>query len=147
MIINSVGVPNSQAGLGNLSVVAIGNPAAGAAFNYVVPACVRARFRSLALNLQSSVAAANRQVFLQLQDGAGNVLSETSPVLNQAASLNIRWIFSLGGVQFAPVALFTDALHTLPAVDMLAGWKIVCLVSAIQAADQISAIQIVQELF
>lgn len=134
---------------GSIQSKQIGNPAAGADWSAVVPAGQYWEVWSCSFLLTTGVAVANR--------AAGIVVQDTVPL--------VHGIWRSGTLQTASLAwLYTGFAHAIGAVDpnnnangimipcpaprrLPPGWFIGSAVHGIQAADQISAISLLVEVF
>lgn len=117
---------------------AVGAPAAGADFVYTVPGSIRVRITSLSALLTTAVAAANRLPSIIIDDGA-NVVAMIPSGNTQAASLAEQYTWADSCPQ---AALFDNkVIAPLPSNLILkAGWRVRSNTTAIQAADQWSAV-------
>jgi hypothetical protein len=128
------GITGTLDGAGSLQSLQNAAPAAGADFVITVPAGARWRVSSLRTTLTTAVAAANRIPHIVIDDGA-NILFEAAALEAQAASLTNTWVAAADGIS----QVVEDAVHhlALPTVlDLLQGWRIRSVTTAIQAADQ-----------
>ncbi len=119
------------------------NPAAGADITFVQQTNTRAFFMSFTAILTTGAAVANRQVHIVLDDGANQIYNHPALAV-QVASTAVRYVFAAGvaaltttdGVQVVPIPprYFLRSLH-----------RIRTLTTALQAADQWSAAQLLNE--
>jgi hypothetical protein len=118
--------------------VAIATPAAGAEWQFVVPANMRVLVKSICAVLATAVTVANRNVKIVIDDGAAIYASITSG-FSQVASLTNRYTWMDGSA--APVAFDNTVVIPLPSGLILpAGHRITSSTTALQAGDQWSAI-------
>lgn len=127
------------------NVVVVAAPAAGVELSAVVPAGVNWLVRSLRYSLTTSAAVANRFSTVVFQDGIGNTFAQIPAGGTQAASLTFTYTLANG----LPVSVQNNISTTgLPTeCRMPGGWAIKTLTSAIQAADQYSAMVLELETF
>jgi len=126
-------------GAGIIRSIAVTTPGAGADFTFTIPTLSRYRIISLSATLTTAVAVANRNVELVIDDGA-NVLAEIDSGFSQLASLvnDYTWMDS------GPIGAAFDNVVVLPLPANLilpAGFRISSETTAIQGADQWSAIR------
>jgi len=134
------GIVNPREGNGTPLTFSLGNPAAGADFTFTVANAERNQIMSVHAVLTTAVAAANRQVQFIVDDGA-TTLYATTPGPVQAASL--AWDYTGAGFGYAPTqALTSVSVHVDPNLVLQQGWRIRSATTAIQAADQWSAIRV-----
>jgi len=119
-------------------VIAGPAPAAGADWSVTVPAGKVWRLVSVQATLTTAVAVANRSPRLIVGDGDATFLT-IPPVAVQAASLAgvFDWLEHGSAYTTAP-----DQVLSLPALVLEAGWTVGTSTTAIQAADQWSAQQL-----
>ena len=131
---------SSLDGAGALRSISGTTPAAGAEISETVPTGARWELLAFAALLTTAVAAANRIVQLTLDDGAA-VYGRFSNQQNQAASL--AWNYSWGeGLPLLNSGGLLVVHGTLPVNNGLgSGHRIRTSTTAIQAADQWSAVQ------
>lgn len=128
---------SSVAGTGVLRAIVGNNPAPGAECSDTVPAGSRWRVNSWLTQLTTSVAVANRQVTLIIDDGA-NILFRIDASAVQLASLIRQYEAYATGV--APD--LSGSAFRLPApfpLDLAAGSRIRTLTAAIDVADDYTA--------
>ena len=122
-------------------VVAIPTPAVASGFTFVYSTAEYWRVCSLCFQLVADANAANRIVFLDLVDGAGNKLGRSSAGFNQTATLTTVYTFSPDiSVYGANGAASIGA--ACPGLWLHPGAKITVGVTNVQAGDQISAINL-----
>lgn len=132
-------------GQGVINSVQIANPAAGAAFNHVVPAGVRERILSLSFLFTSAVAVATRDVVITITDGA-DTLGQFPANISQAASLAIQYTAS--AAPYGSSIIVNEGQIALPPdLRLAAGFTLNGTAANIQAADQFSAIWMLTEQF
>lgn len=124
---------------GIIRSIQITTPGAGADFTFTIPALSRYRIISLSATFTTAVAVANRNVELVIDDGA-NVVAEITSGFSQLASLvdDYTWMDS------GPSGALFDNVVVLPLPANLilsTGFRIRSETTAIQGADQWSAIQ------
>lgn len=134
-------------GPGSINRAKPANPAAGADFTFTIPPGQKWRVRGVRWTFVTSAAIATRIPHLELQIG-GDILLRIG-ALSQAASLS-------GNFYFAPIGSTVDDATTITGarvqpipLDLLlpSGSTILSTTTAIQAADQISAIVIYREIY
>jgi hypothetical protein len=139
-------VLDSTEGPGNLKVISVGNPAAGADISLQAPSNVRWKLRGFDATLTTAVAVANRNARLLLVDNAlGEIRRVPSPA-DQAASLVV--VYSLSGTSVAgstAAAANTWALDDGMQVAGILGGFVRTSTANIQAADQWSGITVTVE--
>lgn len=120
------------------SSVVVANPAAGAEWLYTVPAGVPAILSSVHFIFTTSAAVADRVPHLVVDDGT-NTLVQKTHYTAQAASQAGEYNFAhFGGDDAAPVGYVV--FPSFPPTAVKAGYRIGTLTTAIDAADQYSAI-------
>lgn len=119
-------------------------PAAGNNFVVVIPPDEAWRIFALNFVFTTAVAAANREVRLIMDDSVNNFF-RLPAISVQAASTVARYSFGL--VLGYQVELGDTKAHGLPEIIMNSGWRIRSSIANIQAADQISALNIVRAVF
>lgn len=140
LVFPSSPIASALDGSGAVRSIAGTTPGAGADISETVPTGARWELLSFQATLVTSVAAANRVPQLTLDDGA-TVYFRLGGALNQAASLTQRRTWFPG----AP-APFLDNANSVPYpipinLRLGAGHRIRTLTTAIDAADQWSAVQ------
>jgi len=128
--------PNQQSVQGSGVPVSLqqANPAPGADWTFTIPTANRLLVQSISAQLVTSVAVANRQPHFQEADAAGHVLWDVAASAVQAASITVRYSLA-GGVTGA--VNDNSAIVPIPQVaQLLQGWTIKSVTTAIQAADQ-----------
>jgi hypothetical protein len=120
-------------------VVSIGSPAAGAGASYTYSIAEYHMLRSLCFQVVTSAAVANRVVYLDLIDGAGNRISRSSAGFNQTASLTTIYTFAAGIAAYGANAAASIGAP-IPEVWLHPGAKFTIGVTAIDTGDQVSAI-------
>jgi hypothetical protein len=130
-------------GTGFISSQIVANPAAGADWIYTVGTLRRQAVRSFNALFTAAAAVANRQVELIIDDGA-NIMWRTSAPVNITANqvVNVS-----GTGTNAPTGIITTDISVVipPGLVMPQNWRLRALTTAIQAADQWSAIAIMRE--
>lgn len=130
---------------GNLRSITGTLPAAGAEISESVPTGVRWRILAFRYSLTSSVAVANRDSQLTIDDGA-NIFVQESAEAPQAASLAWRYTWAPGLV----IGAQSNATVFVPlpvGLELNAGSRIRTATQNLQAADQYSAPQYFVEEF
>ncbi len=91
--------------------------------SFVVPASTERLIYSVRVSLATTATAGNRQLCIEMQDDAGNVLARAFAGATQAASLTREYLFSLGAADMG--AFVSDAIsNALPALKLAAGWAL-----------------------
>lgn len=136
-------VRGSLEGAGVVRSVAGAAPAAGADFSVTVPTGARWRLYSVIASFVTSIAVANREMVLVIDDGATE-LARIPQGVAQVASLTRAYSFYEAAERntIAQAGAFTAAL---PIVPLLAGSRIRSAVANIDAADQFGAPQVLVE--
>jgi hypothetical protein len=119
------------------------SPAAGAAFNFTVPAGGPVfRLISARAFFTTSAAVANRFVQMQVFDAAANELARITNATGTPASstLAASWLATVGAFQNAGTG---TAVFPIPMALLQPGWQLRITAAAIDAADQFSAIALV----
>jgi hypothetical protein len=132
-------------GRGLMRSIALANPAAGIEFSQAVPAGVNWILRSVKGVLTASGAAANRVARLKIADGAANVLILSSADLAEVATLAFTYNWFNGAV--ASLAGPTVQAGIPGDLRLLPTWTIGSVTTAIDAADQWSAVTMCVEEF
>lgn len=119
--------------------VPVANPAAGADWNAVVPAGCAWELLSAEGTLTTSAAVANRVPNLRIRDAAGLELSRIGPQAVQAATLVGVFSYLVG---FGTVAGVSGQQMPLPSPPFFlpSGWQVGSVTTAIDVADQWSAV-------
>ncbi len=133
-------------GRGYPQVVRVASPAAGAGFNYRAQQGATENVRAVSFQLVTSAAVANRVPRLDLQDGDNLVVVSVQATVAQAASLTAFWTFQVG-VGAAIVGAGNVTALPLPDLFMPDGFRWVLSVGAVDVADQVSAVQVITEIF
>ena len=127
-------------GLGVLKNATISAPAAGAELSISSPNFTRWQILAVRATLTTALAAANRQVQLQLLNVA-TVMWESTPGPIQAATL--AWDYTFASFGYAPInTLNKVSSHMSDALMISSGNKIQSLTTNLQAADQWSSASI-----
>lgn len=130
---------------GEIVVVPIPNPAAGAGFTRVVPGGWVERLIACHFQLATDANAANRGAVLLFEDGDGNILAYVGPVVQQTATNTFQHSYARGlGASYAQLA---RVVTPLPQIDLLAGWRTTLTVANVRAGDQLSNIRLTIERF
>lgn len=133
-------------GRGYPQVKRVAQPAAGAGFSYQVTQGAVENLRAVRFQLVTSAAVANRVPRLELQDGDASVVLAIEATAAQAASLTDSYLFLAGvGVQLTGAS--GRIVLPLPDVFTPPGFAWVLTVGAVDAADQVSGVQVFTELF
>jgi hypothetical protein len=121
---------------------AIGTPAAGAGFAYKFSAIQRVKLHSLKFTFSTSVAVANRLVWVMLCDPNGVGVFETGSAVAVAASSSSDYVVSPVFGNVVPMQGKTQAAVGLGWPDMWLppSWSIMAGAVAEDVADQFSAI-------
>lgn len=132
-------------GRGLYTSLLVGNPAAGTDWTQTVFGGEQWIVRAVRAVLVTSAAVANRVPHLQIRDGAANIMVDNPTNTNQAASLTeaYNWFSGTQAYQF-------DSSQSIPIpgeLRLTAGMVIRTVTTAIQAADQWSAIVLTVERF
>jgi hypothetical protein len=133
----------STDGRGALLSVAGNDPAAGAEVAVTVPTNARWRLRSLVLALTTSAAVANREVAVNIDDGA-NVLAHVPARYTHTAGLARVYTFA-PGLTSAVAAQDTGVCVPIPDLDLLQGWRITTATSGKDAGDDYAAPRLLVE--
>lgn len=133
----------SIAGPGRIVRSTIANPAAGANFNFTLPARVRWRPFAVNFTLVAGGAAANREVMLSIDDGVGTVALIPSGVTHIAGETRIYSFFH--AAPRGAGATSPNVIAPLPQLIVLPTWDINSSVLNLQAADQLSNISVTSE--
>jgi hypothetical protein len=121
----------------------LGAPGAGTEWSTSVPANTIWRLKSIYCTLTTSAAVANRVPHFILDDGA-NILADLAAPAVQAAGVAVNYSVNAGGQN---AAAFDGLIKiTLPLdYDLLAGFRIRSLTTALQAGDTYSAVNFLIE--
>lgn len=133
-------------GRGYSQLIRVASPAAGAGFSYRANQGATENVRAIRFQLVTSAAVANRVPRLELQDGDGLAVLAIEATAAQAASLTQQFTF-LVGLGAVLVGAGTRIADPLPDIFMPDGTSWVCIVGGIDAADQISAVNVISEIF
>ena len=133
-------------GRGYPQVKRISQPAAGAGFTYTASGGAVENVRAIRFQLATSAAVANRTVRLELQDGDATPVLAIEHTAALAASLSRQYSF-LTGLGAAIIGAGTRDAMPLPDVFVPVGFSWVLIVGAIDAADQVSGVQVYTEVF
>lgn len=117
----------------------IKSPVAGSGFTFKIPGDWYVKPVSLVLTLATSAAVASRGIALQYQDGDGNVYGQYDQLTLQTASLTNVYTWAIGIDTATVDPAKGPGTKVIPDILMPPGHRLVVAVSAIQAADQISA--------
>lgn len=126
---------SALSGRGWVHGVVLAQPAAGLDFTVTVPAGVRWKIKSVANNLVTSAAAANRLVQAEISDSSFLALGFVPPFAIVPASSNGNFVWGEGlayggsGTGFQGVPIFTDLV-------LGPGWHFSTFTQNIQAADR-----------
>lgn len=129
---------------GQAEVVTVADPSAGADFSYTLPDGYNYEVRSIAYQLVTSAAAANRNPGVKVTDGSdvelGRSFTTGATTATKTSQQNADIGFVGGGNSITDVA----HIYSVPfgASRLPAGWKIKSVVNNIQAADQISNVRL-----
>lgn len=120
-------------------ILTVPTPAAGADWSITVPAGVVWEIQTIKARLVTAVAVANRGAVLVVNDSILDVFSAATGLV-QAASLTTDHVFAREYGAAVTGSGSAVAIASWPNVPLLSAWKITSLTTAIQAADQWSAI-------
>lgn len=120
-------------------IVAVDSPAAGAGRSYTYSTSEYHMLRTLCFQVVTSSAVANRIVYLDLIDGAGNRIIRSSAGFTQTASLTTVYSFGTHLGAYGANAAASIGCG-LPPVWLHPGAKFTIGVTAIDTGDQVSAI-------
>lgn len=126
-------------------------PAAGADIAITVPANKRWSLRAFGGRFVSSAVVANRNVFVEIDNGAGLILFIVGQVFTVPASTNTRFYTGPGCFYDMPTANpvgvnvgggigVAQPMKVFPQLDLVAGWRITTATLAIDAGDQWSQV-------
>ena len=132
-------------GRGQIQLVAVGNPAAGADWVYTVPAGAHQIVRSVSALFTAAVAVANRFPVLTVDNGIAAVVAEVpaTAVIVAATAIQLTWAPGLNQLNVNSVQTMGSPIE----LRALGGWRVKTVTSGIQAADQWSGIVVVLESF
>jgi hypothetical protein len=122
-------------------IVAIPTPAVASGFSYTYSTSEYWLLRSLCFQMVTDANAANRIVSLDLIDGAGNKIGRYSSGFTQTATLTTVYTFALDIATYGANAAASIGAPT-PEIWLHPGAKLTVNVAAVQAGDQISAINL-----
>lgn len=122
-------------------VVLVPNPAAGAGFTWKPSGAEFTRIRAVCFQLVTSSAVANRIVYLDLVDGSGAKIARSSAGFNQTASLTSVYTFAVGINTYGANAAASIG-SGLPEIWLRNGCEISVGITAVDTADQVSAIRV-----
>ncbi len=125
-------------------VRAFANPAAGANFTITVPPNEAWGLRAIRFQITTDATAGNRSAMLLLDDTV-NIFFQVTPASVLAPSISGRFSFGRG-IGYAS-AVNTHRVQGLPDVILDTGWRIQSSVEGLAAADQISLITVLIDVF
>ncbi len=136
---------NSQAaywgGGGQIVVVTVPDPAAGADWSTAVPADRRWRLRVIRFRIVTDANVAARAVNLDFDDAAGNELLRLGSQATQPAGIGRQYYWS--DINLLQPIITNGTQQSLPSNLVLAeGFTVSTFTGAIQVGDQISAIRL-----
>jgi len=129
-------ITQGKSGFGNTNSQTLGAPGAGAEISFAVPAHTTATIHSIVFSLTTSVAGANREVTLVLDDTAVICFQVPSGFI-QTASLTHTYCFALGVTQFAGAQALLHIAPLVP-IQLPALFRLRTVTTNLQAADQYS---------
>lgn len=118
---------------------AVAVPAVATGTSYKVPGDGMERLLCCSATLVSDNNAANRSVVLSLEDGDGNVLLQLPPNAVQAASLTVRYSWSVHASSLTATVAGAQLIQ-IPPLILQPQWQWVWTIGSVQAGDQLSAI-------
>lgn len=121
-------------GAGVIRTISGTDPAAGAEISETVPTGARWRLMSLQSVLTTSVAVANRNVQIVIDDGT-NETYRAACASNQAASNAFRYSFSASGVTNVPASANTHMVPTPAPAILGPGYRIRTITNLLDAGD------------
>jgi len=127
--------------IGEIVYITVANPAAGADFNYAIPAGVIFQPLTIHFLLTCSAAAANRYNRVMFNDAGGVALNCCQQDLACAAGNTIWFNYGLNGPNINPAAHGIKN-QAIPFIYLIPGHNITTNTLAIQAGDQYSEIRI-----
>jgi hypothetical protein len=132
-------------GPGELVVLSLGDPAAGAEYAaHTVAARSRELVRGGVGSLVTSAAVANRRPGMYFDDGAGNQIGGGVTQQVQAASSTVKWVWSIYGPS-PTTATTSPTPMTLPEIPLRAGFRVTFTTVNLDAADNWGAGSLVIE--
>lgn len=117
------------------------NPVAGASYVLTVPSGVWYHVLAVSITLTTLAAVANRFVFAQWQDTAGNGAGASISATAQAASLSLVYQL-MANLPTSGLIGSAQLVLTLPDLVAPEAWKFVVGALNLQAADQFAGIQV-----
>jgi hypothetical protein len=141
------GVPLRQtaSSQGLISSVIPSNPSAGSGYTYTTTAGLRTRIHSVNFLFTTSSTAANRVVYVGINDNNGYQVAVSNSNYVQGASLAYQYSFFIGGIPLAPTTNNTQAIAPMPQVDLGSVWTLNINVNNMQAADTLTNIRLALE--
>ena len=133
-------------GRGYSEPFAVAEPAAGAGFTYTVDGRYMERLVSVCFQLVTSSTASNRFAVLQLQDAQGNVQAAIPAAAAQTASLTRTYTFMVGQ---SSVIGPDSSYYLSPLFEHVIrpDWKVVLVITGVEAGDQVSGVQVNRDRF
>lgn len=116
-------------------------PAAGANFVRRVPGETFEHYRAVRFQLTTDATVANREVYLDFQDGDGTSVVRLASAAVQAASLTYDYSFTID-FDVAAASSGTIVNGPLPNVRLQSGWSLVISALALDASDQFKNIRL-----
>jgi hypothetical protein len=132
-----------RSGHGNARSITVADPAAGAAAISTSPITIMRRVHAGSITLTTSAAAANRQVFVQIDNGT-NVLFRGTADNNQVASTAL--LYSFGNCGYTQPAPNSGVVGIgIPPIALFSGYRILITAVNLQAGDQFSGLSLAVE--